>query len=302
MSLWIFFMSQHLGGRKGKACNTLGAIGWHPDSPSIWLYISIANRAFGWLTPNGARPKILLGLPQCLGVPLLYWPHRGHCLSHMLVCVRACMCLCSAFCIAFNKVVQKRVQKSKPISFDVFLNQDTTFFLGVFKFQNHQKHPPPRSWKRPMWVLTTSQTTPKKHRTVYYDQYNNFEKVVQTSIPPPLSKLRPCPSYSRRRDRIKLVPNFNSVPNVVQPHKTWVSQICQSHRVMDTFVVSVCPLEPTPFLSPLLQVMILVTPMMPPLNLFGLRLPEVCGEWPMSLMGSCILQETTCKAVSFPRT
>ena len=40
--------------------------------------------------------------------------------------------------------------------------------------------------------------------------------------PPPLYKLRPCPSYSRRRDRINLGPNFNSVPNVVQPHKTWV--------------------------------------------------------------------------------
>ena len=36
--------------------------------------------------------------------------------------------------------------------------------------------------------------------------------------PPPLYKLRPCPSYSRRTDR----PNFNSVPYVVQPHKTWV--------------------------------------------------------------------------------
>ena len=43
-------------------------------------------------------------------------------------------------------------------------------------------------------------------------------------IPPPphLYKLRPCPSYSRRRDCINLGPNFNSVPNVVQPHKTWV--------------------------------------------------------------------------------
>ena len=40
--------------------------------------------------------------------------------------------------------------------------------------------------------------------------------------PPPLYKLRPCPSYSRRRDRINLGPNFNSVPNVVQTHKTWV--------------------------------------------------------------------------------
>ena len=66
---------------------------------------------------------------------------------------------------------------------------------------------------------------------------------------------------------------------------------------MDTFVVSVCPLEPTPHLSPLLQVMILVTPMMLLLNLFGMRLPEVGGKWPMPLMGSCILQETTCKAI-----
>ena len=41
--------------------------------------------------------------------------------------------------------------------------------------------------------------------------------------PPPLYKLRSCPSYSRRRDRINLGPNFNPVPNVVQPHKTWVS-------------------------------------------------------------------------------
>ena len=40
--------------------------------------------------------------------------------------------------------------------------------------------------------------------------------------PPPLYKLRPCPSYSRRRDRINLVPNFNSVPNSVQPHKPCV--------------------------------------------------------------------------------
>ena len=46
--------------------------------------------------------------------------------------------------------------------------------------------------------------------------------VSQVYHPPPLSKLRPCLSYSRRRDRINLVPNFNSVPNLVQPHKTWV--------------------------------------------------------------------------------
>ena len=56
-----------------------------------------------------------------------------------------------------------------------------------------------------------------------------------------------------------------------------------------------------PFLTSLPQVMILVTPMIIPMKLFGLRLPKVCGEWPMSLMGSCTLQETTCKAISFPR-
>ena len=34
--------------------------------------------------------------------------------------------------------------------------------------------------------------------------------------------------------------------NVVQPHKAWVGcQICQLHRVMGTFVVDVCPPEPT---------------------------------------------------------
>ena len=40
--------------------------------------------------------------------------------------------------------------------------------------------------------------------------------------PPPLYKLRPCPSYSRRRDRTNLGRNFNLVPNVVLPHKIWV--------------------------------------------------------------------------------
>ena len=58
--------------------------------------------------------------------------------------------------------------------------------------------------------------------------------------------------------------------------------------------MSVCPLEPTPFLSPLLQVMILVTPMMLPVNLFGLRLPKVCGEWPMSLLGSGLPPSRCC--------
>ena len=44
-----------------------------------------------------------------------------------------------------------------------------------------------------------------------------------------------------------------------------------------------------PFRTSLPQVMILVTPMIIPMKLFGLMLPEVYGEWPMSLMGSCIL-------------
>ena len=49
----------------------------------------------------------------------------------------------------------------------------------------------------------------------------NLRSPIQTGLnrgtppPPPLYKLRPCPSYSRRRDRISLVPNFNSAPNVV---------------------------------------------------------------------------------------
>ena len=60
------------------------------------------------------------------------------------------------------------------------------------------------------------------------------------------------------------------------------------------------PMTVVPFLS-LPQVMIPTTPMMSPLKLFGLRLSKACGEWPMSLMGSCILQGTTCKAISFPR-
>ena len=52
--------------------------------------------------------------------------------------------------------------------------------------------------------------------------------------PPPLYKLRPCPSYSRRRDRNNCVRNFNYVRNVVRPHKTWVCRhICQLHGAMD---------------------------------------------------------------------
>ena len=62
--------------------------------------------------------------------------------------------------------------------------------------------------------------------------------------PPPLYKLRPCPSYSRRRDRNNCV-HFNCVQDVVWPHKTWVCcHVCQLHGAMDTFV-SLCPLQPT---------------------------------------------------------
>ena len=38
------------------------------------------------------------------------------------------------------------------------------------------------------------------------------------------------------------------------------------------------------FLTSLPQVMILVTRMIIPMKLFGLRLLEMCGEWPMSLI------------------
>ena len=63
--------------------------------------------------------------------------------------------------------------------------------------------------------------------------------------PPPLYKLLPCPSYSRRRDRNNCVRNFDYVQDVVQPHKTWVCRhVCQLHGAMDTFV-SLCPLQPS---------------------------------------------------------
>ena len=53
--------------------------------------------------------------------------------------------------------------------------------------------------------------------------------------PPPLYKLRPCPSYSRRRDRNNCVRNFNCVRNVVRPHMTWVCRhICQLYGAMNT--------------------------------------------------------------------
>ena len=45
---------------------------------------------------------------------------------------------------------------------------------------------------------------------------------ICAGTPPPLYKLRPCPSYSRRRDRNNCVRNFNCVQNVVRPHETWV--------------------------------------------------------------------------------
>ena len=69
--------------------------------------------------------------------------------------------------------------------------------------------------------------------------------VVLCYPPPPLYKLRPCPSHSRRRDCNNCVRNFNYVQDVVRPHKTWVCRhVCQLHGAMDTFV-SLCPLQPT---------------------------------------------------------
>ena len=63
--------------------------------------------------------------------------------------------------------------------------------------------------------------------------------------PPPLYKLRPCPSYSRRRDSNNCVLSFSYVQDVVWPQNTWVCRhVCQLHGAMDTFV-SLCPLPPT---------------------------------------------------------
>ena len=59
--------------------------------------------------------------------------------------------------------------------------------------------------------------------------------VGSTPHPPPLYKLRPCPSYSRRRDRNNCVRTFHCVQNVVRPHETWVCRhICQLHGAMNT--------------------------------------------------------------------
>ena len=54
-------------------------------------------------------------------------------------------------------------------------------------------------------------------------------------VPPPLYKLRPCPSYSRCRDRNNLVCNY--LRNVVRPHKTWVCRhICQLQHMWPAHV------------------------------------------------------------------
>ena len=51
---------------------------------------------------------------------------------------------------------------------------------------------------------------------------SQYKQGPLTRIPPPLYKLRPCPSYSRRRDCNNCVRNFNCVRYVVRPQKTWV--------------------------------------------------------------------------------
>ena len=69
------------------------------------------------------------------------------------------------------------------------------------------------------------------------EQWRSQTKQILTQFlpPPPLYKLRPCPSYSRRRDRNNCVRNFNYVRNVVWPHRIWVCRhICQLHGAMDT--------------------------------------------------------------------
>ena len=83
--------------------------------------------------------------------------------------------------------------------------------------------PPPPQYCTPGYGICL---TLNRARGVYY---------LGGYTPPPLYKLRPCPSYSRRRDRINCVRNFNYVRNVVRPHKTWVCRhICQLHGAMDT--------------------------------------------------------------------
>ena len=81
----------------------------------------------------------------------------------------------------------------------LWLHTGTPCCLGNIKHRGHRS-------------LDTTSLRPSATRTV----------TTAPTTTTPLYKLRPCPSYSRRRDRINLVPNFNSVPNVVQPHKTWV--------------------------------------------------------------------------------
>ena len=60
------------------------------------------------------------------------------------------------------------------------------------------------------------------HREIHWQLYHR--------TPLPLYELRPCPSYSRRRDHNNSVRNFDYVQDVVQPHKTWVCRhICHGH-------------------------------------------------------------------------
>ena len=69
---------------------------------------------------------------------------------------------------------------------------------------------------------TTQEVTPMTSQPLPLRRGWSNAGAVHPCTPPPLYKLRPCPSYSRRRDRINLGPNFNLVQNVVLPHKTWV--------------------------------------------------------------------------------
>ena len=74
-----------------------------------------------------------------------------------------------------------------------------------------------------------------------------LQKTIAQHTPPP----PPCISYalvqaSRRRDPNNCVRNFNYLRDVVRPHKTWVCRhVCQLHGAMNTFVVSLCLLQPT---------------------------------------------------------
>ena len=94
---------------------------------------------------------------------------------------------------------------------------------------------------RPCWRLTAPSWTvwpsvPRLRREILDEGIRLTVGTYCWTFHRSADKLRPCPSYSRRRDRNNCVRNFNCVRNVVRPHKTWwvCHHICQLHGAMDT--------------------------------------------------------------------